>query len=99
MWEFIFGSLWGWIGTAGVIVAVCFAVAWLIPQSRPYAIAIAVVAVSLATAYTKGNRDRSRLEARRKEEAVQKAQKDYAEIDARPDTSDDVVKRLRDGSF
>jgi hypothetical protein len=99
MWDFIFSSLWGWIGVAGLIVLVCLAIAWLIPPLRPYAVAVAIVAVSVATAFTKGWNARAARENERKEEAVRKAQKDYAKIDARPDTDRDALKRLRDGSY
>lgn len=99
MWHFIFETLWGWWGVAGVVVIACGVVAYLIPQFRIYALAVAGVFISAATIYTKGNRDRAKLENKRKEEAVAKARKDYADIEARPDTPDTVSKRLRDGSF
>lgn len=99
MMEFIFGTVWGWIGTAGLVVIGCAVVAYFIPQFRIHALAVAGVFISAATIYTKGTRDRARLEARRKEEAVQKARKQYDEIDTRPDSNESVAKRMRDGSF
>lgn len=66
--EFIFGSVWGWIGTAGLIVAACAVVFIYIPPLRGYAIALAGVAVSVATIYTKGSRDAN---AKRDAEAEQ----------------------------
>ena len=94
-----FSSLAGWLGAAGIIVVICGAVAWFVPPLRKIALAVAGVAISAAAIYAKGNRDRARLEARRKEEAVRKARKEYDEIDARPDTSADAIKRMRDGGF
>lgn len=99
MMEFIFGTVWGWIGTAGIAVLICAAVGYFLPQTRLTMLAIAGVFISAASIYTKGSRDRARLEGRRKEEAVAKARKEYADIDARADTPNDVVKRMRDGGF
>lgn len=95
----MFSSLAGWLGTAGIVVVICGVVAWFVPPLRRIAIEIAAVFIASATLYAKGNRDRARLEAARKEEAVQKAQKDYAQIDARPDSPDTVADKLRDGRF
>lgn len=95
----IFSSMWGWIGTAGVVVIISLAVAWFIPPLRQLAVAVAGIAVAAATIYSKGSRDRAALEARRKEEAVRKAQESYGQIDKRPDSSDSVRNRLDSGSF
>ena len=97
--ENVFSTLTGWLGVAGVIVVICGVIAWLFPPFRRIALIVAGVAVSFATIYAKGSRDRANLEARRKEEAVQKARKDYEKIDARPDSPDTVGKRMSDGSF
>ncbi len=99
MAHFLFETLWGWWGVAGVAVIVCGLLAYIFPQFRIIALAIAGVFVSAATIYTTGNRDRAALEARRKEEAVRNARKKYDEIDARPDTPADVADRLRRGGF
>lgn len=97
--ETFFSSMLGWLGVTGVVVLICGVVAWFVPPLRAPALAIAGVMISLATIYSKGNRDRAALEARRKEEAVRKAKVEYDAIDKRPDTPDDVSRRLRDGSF
>lgn len=99
MMHFIFDTALGWIGTAGVVVIICLVVGYFIPQFRIYGLAVIGVVVSAATIYAKGNRDRANLETRRRDEAVKKAQEDYAKIDARPDGPADVAKRLRDGTF
>ena len=99
MWDIIFGSVYGWIGTAGLIVLACAVIGYIVPAWRPYVIAVGLVAVSVATAFTKGWLARGERETKLKDEAVRKAQKNYDEIDARPDTADDAVKRMRDGSF
>ena len=99
IWNFVLSSVWGWIGTAGVVALICLAIAWFIPPLRPYAIMVLGVVVSAATIYTKGSRDRAKLEQERKEEAVRKAREAYDEIDKRPDSDSDVAKRLRDNGF
>lgn len=99
MMDFIFGTVWGWVGTAGVVVLICAVVAYFLPQTRLTMLAIAGVFVSAASIYTKGSRDRAALEQRRKEAAVKKAKDDYAKIDARPDTPGTARKRMSDGSF
>jgi hypothetical protein len=99
MWDFIFGTLWGWWGVAGLTVIGCIVVGYFIPSVRMWAIGVAGVVLSGAAIYTKGNRDRAALEAKRKEEAVAKARKEYDEIDNRPDTPDDVARRLREHGF
>jgi len=99
MWEFLFSSLWGWIGVTGVVVIICGAVAWFVPPLRGYALMAAGTALALTGIYTKGHRDRAALEARRKEEAVRRAQAEYDKINKRPDTPADVEKRLSNGTF
>jgi len=99
MIDFLWNTLWGWWGVTGVILVVCGVIAWLIPTLRLTMIEAALAVLAVVASYTKGNRDQANLEQRRKDEAVQKAKEDYAKIDARPDTPDDVAKRLRDNNF
>lgn len=99
MTHFIFDTAWGWVGTAGIIVVICLVVGYVIPQFRLYGLAVIGVVVSAASIYAKGNRDRANLEAKRRDDAVKKAQGDYAKIDARRDTPADVAKRLQRGDF
>ena len=99
MLHFIFETLWGWWGVAGIAVVVCAAVAYFIPSLRLAMLAVVGVVLSSASIYTKGNRDRAKLEARRKEEAVKNARAKYDKIDQRKDTPETVARRLRDGSF
>lgn len=99
MLHFIFETLWGWWGVAGITVIVCVVVGYFVPSLRLAMLAVAGAALSMATAFTKGYNARGKLETKRKEAAVKKAKEDYAKIDARPDTPADVSKRLRDGSF
>lgn len=98
MWQFIFSSVWGWIGTAGVIVIACGVVGWLIPQSRPYVIALAVVALSVATAFTKGFLARGKKEQEKRDAVVKKLDTDYQAIEKRTDANR-ARDRLRDDSF
>lgn len=99
MMHFIFDTMFGWWGVAGLAVAGCIVVGYFIPSLRLTMLAIAGVFLSSASIYSKGNRDRAALEKRRRDAAVKKAQDDYADIENRPDTPASVSKRLRDGSF
>ena len=99
MWSFIFETLWGWWGVAGAVVIGCAIIGYFVPSLRLTMLAIGGAFIAGASIYTKGNRDRAALEARRKEEAVAKAREKYDEIDKRPDTPSGASKRLRDGNF
>lgn len=99
MWDFLFNSLWGWLGIAGITVVGAFAVAWFFPPFRSMALAVAASAAGAAAIYTKGNRDRAALEERRKEAAIAEAKEKYDEIDKRVDTPADVADRLRKHGF
>ena len=99
MIDFIFGTVWGWIGTAGVVVIVCGLVAWFVPGFRRIAIEVAGVFIASAAIYAKAQRDEAARQQRLKDAAVAKARADYAKIDARPDDPGTVGKRLKDGSF
>ena len=57
MWEFLFSSLWGWIGVTGVVVIICGAVAWFVPPLRNAAIAVAGAMLAATGIYTKGQYD------------------------------------------
>src|SRR5678816_2857255 len=99
MAHFMFETLWGWWGVAGVAVIVCGILAYVFPQFRIIALAIAGVFVSAASIYTKGNRDRAALEKRRQEEAVRNVKKKYDEIDAHPRSPSTTADELRRGEF
>jgi len=99
MWHFIFETLWGWWGVAGLVVVGCVVVGYFIPSLRLAALAVGGVFISGATIFSKGYAARAKLEAARKEEAVRKAREDYDKIDKRNDTPDTVSKRLGDGTF
>ena len=99
MMEFLFNSMWGWVGGATVIIIIAGAVAYFVPPLRRLAIGIAGLAAVAASIYAKGNRDRAAIEKKKRDEAVKRVKEKYDEINRRPDTVDDVSKRLRDGSF
>lgn len=99
MIEFIFNTLWGWWGVAGVTVLVCVAVGYFVPSLRLSMIAVGGAAIWLASAFTKGWRAAKADDRRRTENAVNAARKEYDQIDARPDTPADVADRLRRGGF
>lgn len=99
MIHFIFETLYGWWGVAGITVVVCLVLGYFFPSLRVILLAVAGVAISFATAFTKGWTARGRMERTRQDEAVQQARKEYDQIDARPDTPADVADRLRRGGF
>ncbi len=99
MLHFIFETLWGWWGVAGIAVVVCAAVAYFIPSLRQSMLAIAGSAIWLASAFTKGWAAAKKDEKRKTDAAVAKARKEYDAIDARRDTPADVAERLRRGTF
>lgn len=99
MMHFIFDTLWGWWGVAGVVVIVCIIVGYFIPSLRLTMLAIAGVFLSAASLVTKGNRDRAALERRRRDEAVAKNRAAYDKIDKRPDNAKTVEDRFRKGDF
>ena len=99
MTDFIWNTIFGWIGVAGLIVIGCIVVGYFIPSLRLSMLAVGGAAIAVASAFTKGYTARGKLEAKRKEEAVRRAQKEYADINSRPDTPRDAVKRMRDGGF
>jgi len=92
--------MFGWFDfTTLGIVAAAIGIAWFIPPLRRYAIAAGALAVVVFTIYRKGKADQAALERKRRDEAVRRAKEQYDEIDRRPDTVDDVVKRLRNNGF
>jgi hypothetical protein len=99
MMDFLFNSMWGWVGSATVIVILCGVVAYFVPPLRRLAIGIAGLAATVAAIYAKGNRDRAAIERRQREEAVKRLNKKYDEIERRPDTTADVKRRLDNGTF
>ena len=99
MMDFIFGTLWGWWGVAGIAVLIAIVVGYFVPSLRLAMLGVAGVVISSATIYTKGNRDRAALEKRRQEEAVRNVQSKYDAIDKRPRPPGSTADKLRDGSF
>lgn len=99
VWDNLLSSTAGWIAVASVAAVICGFVAWYIPPLRGAALAIGGAIISGAAIYVKGQRDRARAEDARKEKTIKETQKKYDQIEKRPDTIDDVKKRLKDGSF
>lgn len=99
MMYFIFDTIWGWLSVASMVVIGCVVVGYFVPSLRLAALAVAGAALTLAGVYAKGSRDRARLEAKRKEEAVAAARQKYDAIDKRPDTDKTVQDRLKQGTF
>jgi hypothetical protein len=99
MSEFLFSSLYGWLGIGGVIILACIAVGIYFPPFRSLAAAVALGTLAAVGLYTKGSRDRARQDKARREEALKKLQAEYDRINKRPDTPTDVEKRLDKGNF
>lgn len=99
MMHFIFDTLYGWWGVAGITVIACVAVGYSVPSLRLSMIAVGGAAIWLASAFTKGWAAAKRDDKRKTDEAVAKARKEYDAIDARPDTPADVAERLRRSTF
>jgi hypothetical protein len=97
--DFLFNSIWGWLGIGGTVIAVALAVAWFIPPFRKLALTVAAFAAGVLAVYAKGASDAKRRERERSEAAVRKINKKYGEIDARPDDDSTVDRKLRGGKF
>lgn len=57
MWHFLFDSIWGWIGTAGIAVIICAIIGYFVPSLRLLMLEIAGGIIAAAAIYAKGNRD------------------------------------------
>lgn len=99
MLSWIWHSTFALIGLSGLAVAGLLVLAWFVPPVRRLALEAAAIIFAAGAIYAKGAKDRADLETKRKEEAVRKAQEAYDKIDKRPDTTDDVTKRLRNDDF
>lgn len=99
MIHFIFDTLYGWWGVAGITVLVCVAVGYFIPSLRLSMIAVGGAAIWLASAFTKGWAAAKRDDRAKTEAAIKKVNEDYDHIETRPDSPDTVADRLRRGNF
>lgn len=97
--QFFVDMLFGWVGLAGIAAIVCVVLAVIFPQFRLTLLAIGAGILGIASVYARGRKHQADLEQRRKDAAVSKVQKQYDEIDRRPDDVDHVKGRLKDGSF
>lgn len=99
MLDFLWHSTAAWLGIGGFAIVGLAVAAWLIPGFRMLALKIGGGILAAGALMAKGAHDQKLREEKRKEEAVGKAKADYAKIDARPDTADTVVDRLRRNDF
>ena len=91
----VFSSIWGWLGTAGIVVVGCAVVAWFFPSLRAKMLFVGGLVVSAAAIYAKGSRDA----ARRKQAEWDQAERDSIARGntARADAQRDVTAgRVRD---
>lgn len=99
MFSWLLDHMWATMSVATLIVIACGAIAWFIPPLRRIAIEVGVFVAGLAVVFTRGYLTAKRERAAKDEKMVKRAQEKFDEIDRRPDTSDDLDKRLRDGKF
>lgn len=60
IWDYLWNSLWGWLGLGGAIVAGALAVAWFFPPLRNIALTVAAGVAGAVAIYTKGSADAAR---------------------------------------
>lgn len=84
LWHWIFDSIWGWIGTAGIVVIICVVVGYFVPGLRLIALEVAAVVLAAASIYTKGNRDEAKKWSDANKRDIQKGKQ------ARTDAERDV---------
>lgn len=99
MWDFFVDYVFGVYGAVAIVLIVLGVAAFLFPQFRLWFAAVAAGIFGIAAVYGKGQRDRAKIEQRRKDEAVEAANKKYDEIERRPDDIDHVKGRLKKGEF
>ena len=99
MLDYLWHSTIGLLGLGGAIIAACGAIAYFFPPFRKLAIEIGGLILAVMAIYGKGVKDRAAEEAKRKEEAVKKAQADYDRIDKKPETPDTITDKLNSGRF
>ena len=90
MLHFLFDSIWGWIGTAGVVVLICAIIGYFVPSLRLLMLEIGGGILAAAASYAKGNRD----EAAKWNQAIKDdvAKGDKARSDAIRDVNSGVVR-------
>ena len=90
MLHFLFDSIWGWIGTAGVVVLICTIIGYFVPSLRLLMLEIGGGILAAAAIYAKGNRD----EAAKWNQAIKDdvAKGDKARSDAERDVNSGVVR-------
>jgi hypothetical protein len=73
MFDFLFNSIWGWLGIGGSVIAACVAIGWFFPPFRKLAWTIAGATAGVLAIYTKGAADAKRRERERQAAAERKA--------------------------
>ena len=71
--DFLFNSIFGWLGIGGVVIAAALAVAWFIPPLRKLALTVAAFAAGVLAIYAKGSSDARRAERERQAAAEKRA--------------------------
>lgn len=99
MLEWLWHSTVAWIGIGGAIIAALLAVAWFFPPFRRVALTAAGAVFTGLALYTKGAADQKRRDREKSDAAVRKLDRQYDEIERRPDDEKSVDQRLRRGDF
>ena len=95
MLDFLFNSIWGWLGIGSSIIAACVAIGWFFPPFRKLAWTVAGATAGVLAIYAKGANDAKRRE-RERQAAAERAAIERGNK-ARTDAKRDVAAgRVRD---
>ena len=89
MIHFLFDNIWGWIGTAGVVVIICGAIGYFVPSLRLLMLEIGGGILAATAIYAKGNRDEANKWNQAVKDDVAKGQQ--ARTDAERDVNSGAV--------
>ena len=95
MLDFLWHSVWAWIGLGGITIIILAVVAWFIPGLRLIALEIGGAILAATAIYAKGASDatarRKALEKKAEDAAIASGKTDRAAADA------DAARGMRDG--
>ena len=90
MIHFLFDNIWGWIGTAGVVVLICAGIGYFVPGLRLLMLEIGGGILAATAIYAKGNRDEANKWNQAIKDDVAKGQQ--ARTDAERSVADGSVR-------
>lgn len=89
MIHFLFDNIWGWVGTAGIVVIICAAIGYFVPSLRLLMLEIGGGILAATAIYAKGNRDEANKWNQAVKDDVAKGQQ--ARTDAERDVNSGAV--------